>query len=179
VRDGRIAWRIELFVAWDWGAEDVLYRPSIGRVPLADGVGELRRVLPEARHWILSQPVDESFLWNLLCVGLVPIADIDPEFAKRALDPETWRAIVLGDCGIDGETRALRLRVIDGYFHCVLNNALLHVMGSLACNHFEVVTGLLDHPARLGGYTSMMPHYLFAVLLEQVKVLHAIATRDD
>jgi hypothetical protein len=104
VRDGRIAWRIELVVAWDWGAEDVLYRPSSNRVPPADAVGELRHRLPEARRWILSQPVDEPFLWNLLCVGLVPIADIDPEFAERALDPEAWRAIVPGDCGIDGET---------------------------------------------------------------------------
>jgi hypothetical protein len=65
--------------------------------------------------------------------------------------------------------------VIDGYFHRVLNNALLHVLGSLACNHFQVVPGLLDHPAILGGYTSLMPHHLLAVLAEKVRVLRGIA----
>jgi len=53
----------------------------------------------------MSQPPDGSALWHLLCVGLVPIADMDPAFARLALDPETWRAIVLGDREIDEETR--------------------------------------------------------------------------
>jgi hypothetical protein len=44
-------------------------------------------------------------------------------------------------------------------------------VGSLACNDFEVVLDLLNHPALVGGYTSLMPHYLFAVLFERVRIL--------
>ncbi len=173
VRDGRIAWRIELAVGWDTAAMDVLYRPTAGRVAPANPVEGLRRDLPEARRWIMSRPVDGSDLWHLITVGLVPIADQDPAFAKLALDPETWRAVVLADRGIDEEIKVRGLAMVDGVFRRVLNNALLHVIGALACNHFESILGLLDHPDLPGGsYTTMMPHYLFAVLYEKVRVLH-------
>jgi len=171
VRDGRIFWKIELAVEWETAARDVLYRPTNDWVPPADPLEELRRDLPGARRWILSQPVDGSDLWHLLTVGLVPIADLDPAFARLVLEPETWRAIVAADQEIDGETRDLRLKLIDGYFRKILNNSLLHVMGGLACNHFEVVVDLLDHPVLIGGYTFLMPHYLFAVLFVKVRVL--------
>jgi hypothetical protein len=173
VRDGRIFWRIELAVGWDSAARDVLYRPTNGWVPTPDPLEKLRRELPEARRWIMSQPVDGSSLWHLLTVGLVPIADMEPAFAKLALDPETWREVVLADRGIDEETRGRRLVMVDGYFRRVLNNALLHVMGALACNYFEVVLDLLDHPDLYGGsYTSMKPHYPFAVLFQKTRILH-------
>jgi hypothetical protein len=60
------------------------------------------------------------------------------------------------------------------FFRHVLNNALLHVMAALANNHFEVIFDLLDHPSLIGGYTRLMPHYLFAVLLEKVDVLRSL-----
>lgn len=172
VRDGQVAWRIELFVGWGWAAEDVLSLiPNRSRHAL-DFLDDLRLNLPEIRRRIMALPVDEGELWNLLCIALVPIADLDPAFAKLALDGETWRTIVKGDREIDQETRVRRLQAVDGYFRHVLNNALLHVMGALACNHFEVIPDLLDHPDLIGSYTSLMPHYLFAVLFEKAKCLH-------
>jgi len=172
IREGRISWRIELFVGWDWAAGAVLAELT-GPGPTApDIMDELRLCLPEARRRILALQVDESYLWNLLCVALVPIADLDPAFARLALDGATWRAIVLGDREIDEGTRGRRLAAVDGSFRRVLNNALLHVIGALANNHFEEIGDLLDHPDLIGGYTTLMPHYAFAVLFEKVVVLH-------
>ena len=71
---------------------------------------------------------------------------MDPSFAKRALDQQTWRAIVLDDREINDCNRRRRLEVLDGVFPRVLNNALLHIMGAMACNHFEVALDLLEHP---------------------------------
>lgn len=175
IREGRIVWRIELFIGWDWATEGILSQMRGGDVAIPDPVEELRRVLPEVERWLMSLPVDESLLWNLLCMALPPISDLDPAFAKLALDPETWRTIVLSDREIDEETRSRRLKAIDGYLRHVLNNALLHVLGALANNHFEVIADLLDHPDLVGGYTGLMPHYLFAVLFEKLEALRSLA----
>jgi hypothetical protein len=59
-----------------------------------------------------------------------------------------------------------------------LNNSLLHVLAALANNHFEMIADLLDHPSLVGGYTGLMPHYLFAVLFEKVTVLHALTRME-
>jgi hypothetical protein len=67
------------------------------------------------------------------------------------------------------------LGVVDGYLRHVLNSALLHILGAVANNHFEVIADLLDHPNLVGGYTPLMPHYLFAVLFEKVEVPRALA----
>jgi hypothetical protein len=178
IREGRIVWRIELFVGWDWATEDILSRMRGGEVAIPDPVEELRRVLPEAERWLMSLPVDESLLWNLLCMALPPISDLDPGFAKLALDPETWRTIVLSDREIGEETRSRRLAAVDGDLRRVLNNALLHVLAALANNHFEVIADLLDHPDLIGTYTGLMPHYLFAVLFEKVEALRTLARED-
>jgi hypothetical protein len=179
VRDGRIAWRIELCVGWDWAAEDVLSLVPSRSGLAVDAMKDLRLHLPEVRRQVMALPVDGSYLWNLLCTCLVPIADLDPAFAKLALDGETWRAIVLGDRRSDEEVRERRLQIVDGYLRRVLNNALLHVMGGLACNHFEVILDLLDHPDLAGGgYMSLMPHYLFAVLFEKARFLHELVQEE-
>ena len=173
IREGRITWRIELFVGWDWAAEDVLSLVPSRSGQALDVMEELKLHLPEVRRQVMALPVDGSYLWNLLCTSLVPIGDLDPAFAKLVLDGDTWRTIVLGDPDIDDEARKRRLQIVDGYFRRVLNNALLHVMGGLACNHFEVILDLLDHPDLAGGgYTSLMPHYLFAVLFEKARMLY-------
>jgi hypothetical protein len=176
---GRIAWRVELFMGWEWGAEQVLSLLD-SRTPGLEPLEGLRRDLTEVKRRLMALPTDECHLYNLLCYSLPPIADIDPAFAALALDPETWRAIVLADRGLDEEIRGRRLRAVDGlYFHHVLNNALLHVMGSLANNHFDVVRDRLDHPDLLGRYTALMPRYLFAVLFEKVRVLHGFARSES
>jgi hypothetical protein len=47
----------------------------------------------------------------------------------------------------------------------------LHVLAAMANNHFGDIADLLEHPSLVGRYTRLMPHYLFAVLLEKVEVL--------
>ena len=58
----------------------------------------------------MSLPVDSTELANALCMALPFIADADPAFAKLALDPETWRSLVLTDRDITEEQRAKRLK---------------------------------------------------------------------
>src|SRR5262245_19016605 len=53
--------------------------------------------------------------------------------------------------------------------------ALLHALGGLANNHFLHIRDFLEHPLLRGGYTHLMPHYLFAVLVEKVLVLRRLS----
>jgi len=177
---GQIAWRFDLHMGWEYGAEQVLSLLD-SRTPGPDPLEELRRNLSEVKRRLMALPVDDCHLYNLLCYSLPPIANLDPSFARLALDEETYRSIVLTDPSLDAETREGRLRAVDGpYFHHVLNNALLHVLGALACNHFEVVRDLIDHPDIEGRYTSLMPKYLFSVLFEKVSLLcELVRSRSD
>jgi hypothetical protein len=129
---------------------------------------------PEVQHWLLTRPVDSCELYNALCYLLPFIADADPAFAKLALDPDTWRRIVLSDPHITQEDRTTRLERIDGHFAHALNNALLHVLGSLANNHFLLIDDYLEHIRLRGGYTHLMPQYLFAVLFDKVAMLRGL-----
>jgi hypothetical protein len=175
IRAGVIVWKIGLGdlmeVAWHW------YRKLFA---WPEDLEAARRQFPSTvaavRPWLMRQPVDHSGLWNALCVLVPLLADEDPGFAKLALDPETWRAIVRANQSLTVEQREQQLAVIDrGYLGHVLNNALLHVLGALANNHFLEITDFLDHPHLLGGYTGLMPHYLFAVLFEKVTTLRRLA----
>ncbi len=103
---------------------------------------------------------------------LAPVSDLDPAFAKLALDLDTWRSIVRTDQSLDEATKSQRLGAIDsGHLPHAINNALLHVLAALANNHFGVIADFLDHPCLSGVYTGLIPHYIFAVLLEKVKSL--------
>ena len=124
----------------------------------------------------LGLPVNDAVLWNALCMVLPSIADQDPVFATFVLDPETWKAIVRPDGRLPHNEKAKRLELIEiGYFRHVLNNALLHVLGALANNHFLAIRELLDHPHLIGSYTGLMPHYVFAVLFNKVKTIRNLA----
>ena len=112
-------------------------------------------------------PVALWDLSNALCHALPFIADADPVFAKLVLEPETWRNLVL----VDGK----RFKWDGELFGGVLNNALLHVLGSLANNHFTVIEDLLDHRYLVARYTYLMPHYVFGVLFEKVAILGQLA----
>jgi hypothetical protein len=104
------------------------------------------------------------------------VADADPAFAKLALDPETWRNLILAEQDISEEERAMRLQPIEGpWFGHVLNNALLHTFGSLANNNFTMIEEFLDHPFLVGGYSHLMSSYVFAVLFEKVAVLRQLS----
>lgn len=125
----------------------------------------------------MGLPVDNCGLFNALCMVVPLIADIDPAFAKLALDPETWRSVVMADATLSDHAKQERQKTIDqGFLRHVLNNALLHVLGALANNHFLSIREYLDHPCLFGGYTYLMPDYLFGVLLEKVRILRQLAT---
>ena len=183
VREGRIVWRIELFIGWDDGLEYMLAESGAqpmgaAQEPGPDPFAELQRRLPEVKRWFLSLPVDGSVLFNALSYVLTPVADLDPAFVKLALDPDTWRSIVRTDPTLDEPARLQRLRAIDhGHLPHAINNALLHVLAALANNHFGAIADfvVLDHPCLSGAYTGLIPHYLFAVLLEKVKTLRSLA----
>ena len=183
MREGRIVWRIELFIGWDDALEYMLARSGAepmgaAQEPGPDPFAELQRRLPEVKHWFLSLPVDGSVLFNALSYILTPVADLDPAFAKLALDPDTWRSIVRTDQTLDEPARLQRLQAIDhGHLPDAINNALLHVLAALANNHFGAIADfvVLEHPCLSGAYTGLIPHYLFAVLLEEVKTLCSLA----
>jgi len=170
-RDGRIVWQIMLFVDPGFCAS---YCPTFPDLP---GVLEkLPARLADVRQWLMRLPVDSIELANALSMALPFVADADPAFAKLALDPDTWRGLVLNDREISEEHRAKRLKCVDGpWFAHTLNNALLHTFGSLASNHFMLIEDFLDHPYLVGGYTHLMPHYLFAVLFEKVAILRQLS----
>ena len=182
VREGRVVWRIELFITWDDGLEYMLDKSGAASTREAQEPGpecsfdELQRRLPEVKRWFLALPVDGSVLFNALSFVLAPVSDLDPAFAKLALDLDTWWSIVRTDQTLDQATRSQRLGAIDcGDLPRAINNALLHVLAALANNHFGVIADFLDHPCLSGAYTGLIPHYLFAVLLEKVKTLRSLA----
>ena len=186
VREGRVVWRIELFIGWDFGLEYMLNMSGAASTGEAQEPGpecsfdELQRRLPEVKRWFLALPVDGSVLFNALSFVLAPVSDLDPAFAKLALDLVTWRSIVRTDQTLDEATKSQRLGAIDcGDLPHAINNALLHVLAALANNHFGVIADFLDHPCLSGAYTGLLPHYLFAVLLEKVKTLRSLARLAD
>jgi hypothetical protein len=170
VEMGRIVWDIRLFVDRSLCS---LYFPNIDPAAFEN--------LAEIQRWLMSLPVDSPELANALCMVLPLIADADPTFAKLALDPETWHSLVLADRDISEEEHTKRLQLIEGlWFGHVLNNSLLHLLGALANNHFMVIEDFLDHPFLVGGYTHLMPSYVFAVLFEKVAILRRVsAERHD
>jgi len=170
VRERRIIWQMRIFT------DPSICANYCGSFPdLVAALGELPARLPEVRQWLMSLPVDSTELANILCLGLPFIADADPSFAKLALDPATWRHLVLADRDITEELRTRRLKWLDGQgFPHWLNNALLHTFGSLANNNFMLIEDFLDHPYLCGGYTHLFGHYLFAVLFEKVATLRRL-----
>jgi hypothetical protein len=174
VREGRIIWQIRLFV------DRTFFRYYCSTFPdLPAAMENLPARLPEVRQWLMSLSVDTD-LANVLCMILPFIADADPAFAKLALEPETWRTIVLADQDIAEEQGTQWLNRIEGpWFGHVLNNALLHVLGALANNHFTMIEDFLDHPFIVGGYTHLMPHYVFAVLFEKVMILRQLSEEQS
>ena len=59
------------------------------------------------------------------------------------------------------------------------NNALLHVIASLANNQFDQIESFLNHPAQEGFYTFLMPHYLGAILHQKVLVMNELLREDN
>ncbi len=162
VEEGRIVWNIGLFVDRSLCS---LYFPSL----------DLSNV-SEVQRWLMSLPVDSCGLANSLCMALPIIADADPAFAKRALDPQEWRGIILANRNISEDERERRLRFIEGlWFAHVLNNALLHTLAAVANNSFMRIDDFLDHPYLCGAYSHLTPSYLFTVLFEKIATLRQLS----
>ena len=147
-----IRWKIGLFCDMRIALWDNYRPPCLGKEITEE---DSCAAIPVIEEWFLSFDAMDGRLWNPLCMTLPFVADADPAFARKALDLKTWNNERLP-------------------FRCVINNALLHVLGSLANNHFMLIRDYLDHPCLYGNYTHLMPHYLFAVLFQKVGILRRL-----
>ncbi len=173
IRGGRIFWRVSLglYCNREPDAWAFLTRMGVEAEVVGDPIEFLNARISVARDWLFSLGVDHPNLGDTLCTLLPLLAEGNTDVLKEMLDPETWRATVLAEAGITPEDRALRNRLIDNQLPRYTNNALLHVFGALANNHFEVILDLLQHHQLLGGYTDLFTHYIFGVLLGKVEIL--------
>jgi hypothetical protein len=171
-----IRWNISVFTSLD-KVHRLDCPPSLARKDKDYATAEeVLAALPEVKRWMLSLP-PECQLMNVLCQLLPVIADADPRFVKKALDLRTWRWQVMANTTASEEERREWLNGIDGHgvFRCGVNNALLHNIAALGNNHFMAIRHFLKHPCIPGGYTGLIPHYLFALLFQKVSILRQIA----
>ncbi|HQU47131.1 MAG TPA: hypothetical protein PK867_30280, partial [Pirellulales bacterium] len=117
---GRIRWRIELFTAFD----DALVwypAPKVEQERLSASADWPRehRIAIEARLLslgVLGGPhaalAGLCAIGNALCMLLPWLADVDPNFARIALDKETWRTLVNTNHALTANEREQRLRLI-------------------------------------------------------------------
>ena len=175
VRDGRINWRVGvgLYCNRESNAWRYLEMMGLGEEVEGDPIEFLNSRTPAARTWLLGLGVDHPDLGNSLCFLLPLLAEGNPQVVNEMLDPETWRALVLDEAGITPIARVEKLELVDVVLPRYLNNALIHVFGSLANNHFPAILDLLDHPHLLCGYTELCTHYVFAVLFGKVEILRS------
>jgi hypothetical protein len=180
ISNGSIRWRIGLFSSMEL-AHGYCRPPYLERMNITeDQEREFLAKLPQIKTWLLALSVKDCVLFNALSMIVPFIAAVDPPFVKLVLDFDTWRSLVKADATVSEYQRQERLDVIGhGYFRHVVNNALLHVLGALANNHFIAIADYLDHPCLHGGYTHLMPHYLFAVLFQKVSALRHLATEQS
>lgn len=175
MRDGRMVWDIALaMVRPDTRFICRGYRSDGGNVELS--LEQLQAELPRVRKWLMGLPIDEPYLWNTLITHLPALADADPAFTKFVLDVETWQSIVRSDRTLTGITRAQKLQRVEAQMQRVMNTVLLHVIGSLANNHFFDIRDFLPHPFLKGPSTNLMPHFVFAVLYQKVNTLRKFCT---
>ena len=135
----------------------------------------------EFKDWFLGPAPDFIFVINAMCYLLPSCVEFDLDFVRRAFDLESRIARVRSDSSAGEEEQKKRL---DEWSRPVLmhgfNNALLHVIASLANNHFEQIESFLDHPARDSGfYTWFMPHYLMAILHQKVRILKELLREES
>jgi hypothetical protein len=179
---GRIVWKIEVFTALDledghaaWLLSTMLGEP----VPDAGARERLLSRFDEFRDWFLGARPDLVFVINTMCLLLPICVELDLDFVRRAFDLEGRLERIRSDTSLDEEERTQKLNEWSGPIpRHGFNNALLHVIASLANNHFDQIEPFLDHPARIGGYTGLMPHYLVAVLHQKVRILDELSHEE-
>lgn len=176
VRGGRIFWRVSLGIYCNREPNAWAFLERMGLIDEVedDPVEFLNMRSTVARDWLLGLGADHPNLGDTLCCLLPLLAEGNAEVVKEMLEPETWRASVLAEGITTPEVRTIRLRMIDDQLPRYFNNALLHIFGALANNHFEVILDLLRHPHFLGSYTELFPHYVFGVLFGKVEILRGL-----
>jgi hypothetical protein len=183
VRQGRIVWKITTFISLDlkdWHAKRLL---EVMHDEPDDEPGASQRLLSqldEFKEWLLAPAREVCSVTNEMCSMLPICVELDLDFVRRAFDLEARLARIRSDSSLGEEQRRRTLHEWTGYFPMHgFNNALLHVIASLANNHFDQIESFLGHPARAGGYTGLMPHYLVAVLHQKVRVLNELLREDS
>jgi hypothetical protein len=108
---------------------------------------------------------------------LVPLlAEFSPAFAIKVLDRQWMRERVIRNPELTAEERTMRLRRVDSRgVSSYLSSALAFTMETLANNHFGKISRLLRSPEIYGGYNSMMPELVFAVLYRKVEILRQLS----
>lgn len=173
IEEHRIHWQISCYAKVDWlSAVHTYFRQDFGWPPKDENHPGYS--VEATKHWLLAGSVQSTQLWNALTAGVLPaVADHDPAFAKRLLSWEDWWLRIATNPTLSESERDAEL---DGVcnklpFKLVLHNALLHVIGSLANNHFMEIRPLLAQPEFVGRYGPLIPHYLLANLFGKVRVL--------
>lgn len=178
LRGGRIDWRILVFVSF----------PTLFPTRTMAGLEEEQTAAKDPWDWfrmrasdiaerMLQVPVDE--VANDLCFVLPFIADADPTLAKQILDHETWRLRIQANEQLTEQRRSEQLAFLDRIlFRFVAHNALLHVLASLANNHFSRIPEFLETDLVDGRYNHLVPRYLFTVLRGKLQVLNQLAFQD-
>jgi hypothetical protein len=173
IEEHRIHWQISCYAEVDWlSAVHTYFRRDFGWPPKDDSHPGYS--VEATKQWLLAASVQSSQLWNALSAGVLPaIADHDPAFARRLLSWEDWWLRIATNPMLSESERDAELDFVCNkiMFKHVIHNAILHVMGSLANNHFMEIRPLLGHAEFVGRYGPLMPHYLLANLLAKVKVL--------
>lgn len=183
IRRGRIAWKIGVFTPLDlddWHAAGVLSAMLGEPVPEAGASERLLSRFDKFQDWFLGAGPDVCFVANEMCLMLPICVEFAMDFVRRAFDLEGRLERIRSDVSLDDGERTQRLKEWSGPFPMHgFNNALLHVIASLANNHFDQIESFLNHPARIGGYTGLMPHYLVAVLHQKVRILDELSREES
>ena len=170
IENDRIRWQIACFGSLDW-AQLVNWTvlPDECRPRNSE---DTARSVEAMKRWLRTGSPHNLVLWDCL-VGVLPmIADREPDFAWNLLDLDDWRK----------RAEAVRFASdvrrtdsdVERHLTNVIHNAVIHVIGALANNHFSEVKAYLDHPAFVGQSARLVPRYLMAVLCGKVYVLQKL-----
>ena len=141
----------------------------------ADGLdpwGELRQSFPEVARKFIETPLTFNLLARRYATWLPVLAEIDPEFAMRALDFQRLKTSLVGDCPTG--------QVSGNFLASALESASMALtMTVMANNHFMRVYDMLEKPEIYGDWIGFMPSFLSAVLYHKVLVLRRLASVSD